>query len=442
MLFAMCFWILVVLVLVIGTVFLSRFLHQREAAQAARRAAMLTPRIAQDPQRGRPRPWIIANPSKHASTEDYEHFKEQVNATAAELGIPHVHWLDTSVEDPGTGQAIRALKLGASVVIAAGGDGTVRAVAAGLAGSAVRMGIIPVGTGNLLARNLALPIDDVPAAVRVALGPDHRMLDIGWVRVDEVEDEAELPPEGRLVLQAREREGLDNQGTEGDEGATSRRTQPEDLPQPDEYSFVVISGIGFDGETMAHTDADLKKKVGWLAYVVSGISSMTSDQMHVRLTMQSPHESHPDWYSHPDVLPPNTDTSASVSTISGDEDEATTELTARSVMFANCGELPFITLAPDAQLDDGLIDVIAVDIEAGLLGWADLSRKLVSQGMGLKAENDGFSTGKIAFRQARLASVSVDEPQVVQVDGDAIGTARTVSARIQGHALDIAVPAP
>ena len=82
------------------------------------------------------------NPSKH---EDPQAFKDRINRKAKELGIDHVHWRETTREDPGTGQAVRALEEGASVVIAAGGDGTVRAVAAGMAGSGIRMGIIPVG---------------------------------------------------------------------------------------------------------------------------------------------------------------------------------------------------------------------------------------------------------------------------------------------------------
>ena len=135
-----------------------------------RRQALEVPASVNDPTRGRPRPWIIMNPSKH---EDPQAFKDLINRKAKELGIDHVHWRETTREDPGTGQAVRALEEGASVVIAAGGDGTVRAVAAGMAGSGVRMGIIPVGTGNVLAGNLSIP-DDPAHALTVALDRNHR----------------------------------------------------------------------------------------------------------------------------------------------------------------------------------------------------------------------------------------------------------------------------
>lgn len=438
---------------------------QRKGAQrAARRsAALLEPSIAVDPHQRHPHPWVIANPSKHASRAEFENFQQLVNSAAAELGIPHIHWLETTVEDPGTGQSIRALEKGASVVIAAGGDGTVRAVGAGIAGSGVRMGILPVGTGNLLARNLNIPLDDIPAALQIALGPNHQALDLGWLRVEDVVSSQDLPAEGALVRHAYGRSK--NTHTQG---------RIKDLPRRDEYAFLVISGLGFDGETMAKTNPALKKRIGWLAYVASGLASLTTKDMTVRLAMYSPYNSHPDWYSHPDVLPPEvqqtTQPTQGASSLPVEQEATTpptlslapvdeemsvnksgvpshlrseeTELTAKSFMFANCGELPFITLAPDAELDDGLLDVIAVDVEAGLIGWADLSRKLVGQSIGFKADNFGISTGKIAFRQASYVHASTEDAQVVQVDGDAIAEARTVFVRIQAHALDIAVAAP
>jgi diacylglycerol kinase (ATP) len=56
---------------------------------------------------------------------------------------------------------------GVSLVVAAGGDGTIAEVANGLAGSAARMGVIPLGTANVLANELDLPF--APRAVAAAL---------------------------------------------------------------------------------------------------------------------------------------------------------------------------------------------------------------------------------------------------------------------------------
>ena len=61
-------------------------------------------------------------------------------------------------DSPGAQQARDAVASGADLVLAWGGDGTVRSVAEGLAGTGVPLGILPAGTGNLLARNLGIPL--------------------------------------------------------------------------------------------------------------------------------------------------------------------------------------------------------------------------------------------------------------------------------------------
>ena len=401
--------------------------------RARRRSALSVPSPPADPAEGLLRPWIVMNPSKH---EDPAAFRALVDRAAMDLGAGPPHWLETTQEDPGAGQAVEAVSRGAAVVIAAGGDGTVRAVAAGMAGSGVRMGILPVGTGNVLAGNLGLP-DDPAAAMAVALGEYHRNVDLTWVRLDGVEEASPLPAEGGLVLAAHAarppeaepdpRPG-DGAPAPAPDGPGPDGAAP--LPAPDEYACAVVAGMGFDGRTMAGTHAALKKQFGWIAYVLAGLGSFGAPRLSARLTLRSPEAWEPAPIDAGDGL---------VGTPRGDDE--VTRVEARSVMFANCGELKFLLLAPDASLSDGLIDVIAVDAQAGLLGWADVTWKFLGQLVGLRPLNLPVSTGTVAFRQARGASVVAQAAQAVQVDGDALGTARAMRVRIQPDALDVAVPA-
>jgi len=136
-----------------------------------------------------------------------------------DLGWAEPLWLETSLADSGEGLARSAVAAGADVVIASGGDGTVTACAAGVAGTGVPLGVLPCGTGNLLARNLGLPLD-LNAALAVALAGDDRLLDVG---------------------------------------------------EANGQTFVVMAGLGFDAVMLAGTSELLKKHAGWLAYALSGL---------------------------------------------------------------------------------------------------------------------------------------------------------------------------
>ncbi|MGH3929647.1 MAG: diacylglycerol/lipid kinase family protein, partial [Pseudonocardiaceae bacterium] len=182
-------------------------------------------------------PAVVVNPSRFA---DLAPVHADITRVCAELGWSAPLWLETSVEDPGMGQARTALAAGADVVLACGGDGTIRNVAQILAGSGTALGLLPAGTGNLLARNLAIRLDNTAGATRIALSGENRPVDVGWVRID---DRAE------------------------------------------ELVFLVMAGMGFDAAVMAGAPARLKARVGQLAYFISGMRALKGPSLRVTLTM-------------------------------------------------------------------------------------------------------------------------------------------------------------
>lgn len=170
-------------------------------------------------------------PTPRTAAVIYNPIKVEVDdlrtAVAAEPGAEGwiVHWLETTEEDPGQGQATEALAKGATVVIAVGGDGTVRTVSEVVRTSKdAAVALIPSGTGNLLARNLDLTLDDMAHSIRTAFTGTTRDVDVA-----------------RIEIRRADR-------------------------STDEHAFLVMAGAGLDAKVMNNTDPELKKKVGWLAY--------------------------------------------------------------------------------------------------------------------------------------------------------------------------------
>ena len=185
---------------------------------------------------------VVVNPTKFS---DLEAVRRQVTQACSEHGWSEPMWLETTPQDTGHGQTVQALEADVDLICPLGGDGTVREVAEVVVGSGVPVGLLPGGTGNLLARTLGLPIDDLAAALRVALTGSVRKVDVGRVAFD-VSGEDERP---------RER------------------------------VFLVMAGLGFDAAMMEGAPERLKAKVGWLAYAVSGLRNLRGPDVRVRVTV-------------------------------------------------------------------------------------------------------------------------------------------------------------
>jgi YegS/Rv2252/BmrU family lipid kinase len=177
----------------------------------------------------------ILNPVK---VDDPAGFRAMVEKMAEESGWREVSWWETTVEDTGYQMAHEAAVSGADLVLAIGGDGTIRAVCEELAGTGVPVGIVPAGTGNLLARNLSIPLY-LRAAVDVGLNGQDRAIDM--VRVT------------------------------GDEMADS--------------TYLVMAGMGFDAAIMEGVNESFKKKVGWLAYVWSALKALMFPAIRVEVSV-------------------------------------------------------------------------------------------------------------------------------------------------------------
>lgn len=186
------------------------------------------------PGRGGKSAAVIYNPAKVIGIEI---FHELVERTLAEHGYGQPLWLNTTIEDPGKEMARTAVERDVDLVLIAGGDGTVRVVLGELAYSGLRVGILPSGTGNLLARNLEIPLD-LDRALRLAVSADAAPTDLVEVS----------------------------------------------LPDGVQHA-AVLAGVGIDANIMGDTNEDLKRAIGAAAYIVAGARHVKASPFPVVLTI-------------------------------------------------------------------------------------------------------------------------------------------------------------
>jgi diacylglycerol kinase family enzyme len=272
---------------------------------------------------------------------------------------------ETSPADGGLGPARQAAAAGASLVFAAGGDGTVRACAQALAGTGTPLAIVPLGTANLTARALGIP------------GRADRAIDAGFRGRDRIIDLALADQAGAGGIGL----ALPGQGGAGGIG------------------FAAMAGIGLDAAVVGAARSPVKRRLGWVAYAVSGLAhlSLPAADFTVRLDGGQP-----------------------------------LRRRARCVVVGNAGLLPGgFVLLPGARLDDGRLDV-GILAPAGVFGWPRAAARVLTRSRGQDPTLERF--------QARRVEIATDADLPRQIDGEVIATGRTLIVSVCPGALTVRQP--
>ncbi|TFD46368.1 diacylglycerol kinase [Cryobacterium frigoriphilum] len=314
---------------------------------------------------------VVYNPTK----VDEDKLRASVTTAESEAGWAETLWFSTTEADAGQQATREALEHSVTTVLAAGGDGTVRAVAEALRGTGVSLGIVPAGTGNLLARNLQLPLGSIDESTAIAFGGVDKPIDLGV---------ATLTPERGTSV---------------------------------EHVFLVMAGLGLDAQMIANTRPELKKQVGWLAYVDGAARSIPkATPFRIRYSLGG-----------------HTDRPAQAS----------------AILVANCGLLPGnIQFLPDAKVDDGILD-IAVLQPKGVLGWLTIWRRVTWEngvlrrsavGRRMIQQTDSMNERVMTTLRAADIRIVVEHAQEFELDGDEFGRVRSVVLRADPGALIVRMP--
>lgn len=390
---------------------------------------------------------VILNPTK---LDDLSLLRRRVDSEVLSAGWRPTVWLETTAEDPGHAAARAALDAGVDLVLVAGGDGTVRVVASELAGTGVSMALLPSGTGNLLARNLSIPLD-TDAALRLALTGRPRRIDVVTVSTDAGTPKSGLPESGppgdslpgnssteaagSLGTQALSTPGPWEADAPGPRVTAVASTEGPELTEPDAKEpsteeagtrepgtaevpdasspqvvaphlspaadgatrFAVMAGLGLDAQIMEDTNDGLKKVIRAGAYAVAAVQNAVPDPFTLTLRI--------------------------------DGGEPTTHQ-AVMALVGNVGTITRgMTLFPRAVPDDGVIDLLLAN-PSHVVSWAKLGTGLLT----------GMDVEGLDFFRARSIEMTLDRPVPFELDGDTAGVTRHLAVRVEPGVLSVIAP--
>jgi len=321
-----------------------------------------------------------------ALVRDLSRLRRRCREAAAASGW-EPSFLETTVDERGLGLARAAVAAGARMVVAAGGDGTVRACAHALAGTQVPLAIVPLGTANLTARALGVPTR-IGAALAAGFGGHERRIDLATAETaDDGADRDNVV--SRDSPEAAD--GAVRDTAEVSDGATGREV----------LTVAAMAGIGLDAEVVAATPRLLKRRAGWGSYALAGLAHLPGrgDCFTVRLDNGEP-----------------------------------LSRRARCVVVGNAGLLPGgFVLLPRARLDDGVLDV-GILAPSGPADWLRVAQRVLT-----RSDRD---CPQLERHQARRVEIRATAELSREVDGEVIAPGRSLTVTLLRHALTVRVPSP